>query len=415
MTLPRTFRPSQQVVLIGLLAAVALLLSVGGGLLPATYHALQKNSAAGFALLMALSGLATLFAGIGAAVLIDHGRQRTVLPLGCLVIALAAGLIASGSGMPVLISGALLLGIGRGLVSRTLALALAAKWVYRWRGAAMGLLLMFPLVASGTVGPGGLLLRETGSQLEAVVTTVAALIAASALYLLLPRGFPSLSQGTVLPFRRPYQDEAHLNGRGLRALPGFWKTVIVIGLLLGLGNMISAMASFSAINAIDHNSTTRGTVQTVLIVLRMSLALGAVTWGIVADFRPARRLIVVPTAFALLGIPIAYFLDSPQIALFGIVLMGIGLGATSVLPWVLLADHLGARYFATVGTLLYLVAGMVGSGAGGLALWVTGEFYGALGNSLVLGALTLTFAALVWTAPRVTWSSPVPQNVPEKA
>ncbi len=415
MTLPKILRPSQEVALIGLLAAVASLLSVGGGLSPGAYIALSGKSAAGLGILMSISGVATLFAGIGAAILIDRGGQRIVLPLGCLVIAAAAVLFATGSGFPILLLAALLLGLGRGLVGVTIGLALVAKWVYRRRGMAMGFLLMFPLVASSAVGPGGLLLREAGSQLEAVVTTVAALIAAPVLYLFVPRGFPVLTQGAVHPLRRPYQDEAHLTGQGLRALPGFWKTIIVIGLLMVMAHVISLVANWNAITMIGHDSTTRDTVRTVQVILRISLALGTMAWGALADIRPARRFILIPTSLALLGLALAHFQDFPPLAISGLVLMGIGLGATRVLPWVLLADHLGTRYFAIVGTLLYLVAGRIGNGAGSLAIWAAGGLFGALWNGLIIGALTLTFAALVITAPRLTWDSTAPQTTPEKA
>jgi len=92
-----------------------------------------------------------------------------------------------------------------------------------------------------------------------------------------------------------------------------------------------------------------------------------------------------------------FWLLPEPVGLVGVVAIGIVLGATHSLLWVLLADHIGVRFFATVGVAVSGLAGFLG-GVSMASLLTRG------GSELVSGVVVLLAIALAiaaFRAPRL--------------
>ena len=199
------------------------------------------------------------------------------------------------------------------------------------------------------------------------------------------------------PTWRPIGDhEDGLTWHELRRTPGFWKVVGAVILVFALGTAVSTTATVWLL----YDQSRLGVAWTMSPLLVAS-PLGALVWGIASDFVPVRRLISLASLVVMLSIPLLWLLDGPLSDLLGALVLGLGLGATRSLPWVLLADHVGVRFFAILGIGVSSVGGLAGGLPGSLLSGLTLEAWGAAGAAGLLAAFALVLAAGSFRAPRL--------------
>ncbi len=180
---------------------------------------------------------------------------------------------------------------------------------------------------------------------------------------------------------------------------GFWNVVGAVTLVFALGTAVSTIASVSSVLLL-YDQSRLGVMWTMNLLLVAS-TVGALVWGIISDFVPVRRLISSASILVVLSIPLLWLLDGPLSDLLGVLVLGLGLGATRSLPWVLLADHLGVRFFAIVGIGVSFVGGLAGGLPGSLLSGLTLEAWGAAGAAGLLAAFALVLAVASFRAPRL--------------
>ncbi|MBI4202382.1 MAG: MFS transporter [Chloroflexi bacterium] len=390
----KTRTTTRELALMGLMAGATLLLSLyNGRILLDASRELRVGSPAGWGLLVALSAFTTLLLSIAAALLIDRRGYTWLIPVGCLLLAMGAGVTLLTSNRAVLVAAALVSGAGGAATTRAILLAIVAKWCYRWRGAAIGLVIGPAFLAGTLISPTGPLAGNSWSwQAMSQLAIAGALIAAVALYLFLPRGFPLLLHTPEIPLRRQPREEYNTTFKALQALPGFWKVAIWTGAVFALGNAIVFQARIAqTLLFMDSRSA--------VLPWGIALALGALSWGALADRWPLSKVILPPALLILSGIALAVLI--PSSALLASVAIGLGVGAASSLPWILLADHLSVRYFAILGVLLSAVGGFLSGLVPFLMLTLDASWNisSSFQEILPLALLVIAFAALVVTAP----------------
>ena len=111
--------------------------------------------------------------------------------------------------------------------------------------------------------------------------------------------------------------------------------------------------------------------------LALAGGVGALVWGVAADFFPVRRLLII---LAVLSLPAAgwgWLLDDPE---GGVLLLSLVGGGLVSLPWVLMAELLPGRHFAKLAlglTWVGLLGRMLGPLYWGsaLAVWGVDSFF----------------------------------------
>ena len=118
--------------------------------------------------------------------------------------------------------------------------------------------------------------------------------------------------------------------------------------------------------------------------------IGALVWGVAADFFSVRWLLI---ALAVLSLPAAAWVWLSDDPVGGALLLSLVRGGLISLPWVLVADLLPKRHFAKLA-LAIAVLGVLGSSLGSLyqgaamVVWGTGSFiWIALIESILLAAV----------------------------
>ena len=380
------------------LLTAALLVSIGrhSGLMPHIVDDLDLSaSAMGFAV---IAGRLGGFAVIGVALVVDRFGPYPVMPLGALVTAAGLLVLSFAGGYGSLVTTSAVIGLGTAAVSATILFAVAAKGCYRLRGTVIGSLAFLIKLdpVSLAAGPAA---DAFGWRWVAVVFAALSLAAALILLTFLPRVFPVRQRAASFLRWRPVADhEDDLTWHELRRTPGFWKVVGAVILVFALGNAVSTTTFVSTLSLLyDQSRLGVGTMSLLLF----AWTLGALFWGIASDFVPVRRLISSASIVVVLSIPLLWLLDGPLLDLLGILILGLGLGATLSLPWVLLADHVGVRFFAIVGIGVSFVGGLAGGLAGSLLSGLTVEVWGAAGAGGLLAAFALVLAAASFRAPQL--------------
>ncbi|MEE8442433.1 MAG: MFS transporter [Dehalococcoidia bacterium] len=333
---------------------------------------------------------------VAAAIIVDRRGPHRVMPL-ALVAGAGLLLLAISGSLWWLIASSIVSGLGMAGVASLILYALAAKGCYRIRGTVIGALaLVGGLDLARRVAEPLIDASAAASDWRWVAGGFAALAVAGAalLFTALPRVFPVRRHPETLPQWRPTtEDERGLTGRELKQLPGFRKVVAMVALVFALGGALSTTVHFQLYPVYPDLIPGTG-------LWWLAPAFGALLWGVASDFVRVRLLIPVVSLVVLLGILLLWLLEGSGADALGAVVMGLALGATRVLPWVLLADHVGVRFFATVGIGVSIVGGILGPPLGGVALALSGDLPG--GGIVVLVPLTLAFAVAGFTAPRLS-------------
>ena len=354
-------------------------------------------------LVLSAGGLAALLVTIAVAIIVDRRGPHRVMPLGALVAGAGFLLLALASSFWWLIPASVVSGLGMAGVASVILYAVAAKGCYRLRGTVIGALTFLIHLDLGrrVAEP---LADASNWQWVAVAFGVLALAGAALLFTALPRVFPVRQHPETLPPWRPTaEDERGLTGRELMRLPGFRKAVGMVTLVFALGFALSSASSIYLVWPLHEDGLSRSGVEGMLASQRLGLAFGALLWGIASDFVRVRLLIPVASLVAAIGVVPLWLLGGPVPEILGVVTVGLVLGATWSLPWVLLADHVGVRFFATVAVVVSLVGnigGIPGPAMAGLAL----DRFGDVWVAGVLILLALAFAVAGFMAPRLSFA-----------
>ena len=382
------------------LLTVALLMSVSrtSAMIGSITHDLDL-SATKLGLVLGAGGLAALTV-VGVAFVVDRRGPHPIMPMGALIAAAGMLLLSIAAGFWSLAAASAVIGLGTAAVSAPILYAVAAKGCRRYRGTVIGGIAFLTTVPTASVS------REIaevfGWRWTAAAFAGLTGVAALGLFVLLPRVFPVRSRSSgPAPAWQPDRDEDGQSWRQLRQTPGFWKVLGVVALVFAFGQALRTTGDFSGFWLLRDSSSSLDMGE-LLSWSRLATALGALLWGIASDVVPARRLIPAASAMVMASIVSFSFLEGSTAGLLGMQLLGLGLGlgAAVSLPWVLLADHVGIRYFATLGLGVSSVGRLISFPvplAAGYAL----DGWGATGAGALLAAFALALALASFRAPRL--------------
>ena len=275
--------------------------------------------------LFTVGRLGGLFA-VAAVIWVDARPPHGMMVAGALVLAVGLAFLTLSDSFALAVVAAFIAAAGGAAVGPLIFYVVAVKGVTRHKGVLIGAL---SLVFSVMWTPGAFIARETSLPVGwwAVIMVIAG---GYLLLVFLPRWFT-----------RP--DGAGQTLRETVAVPGTKMLILWVAAVYLVGEMIMAAGTthlrFIAL-AMSPGITELGFgLPTTLLVA----GIGALLWGISADFFPVRRLLI---AVAALSIPAAacWWLPGGQAA--GLLLLSLILGGLISLPWVLLAESLPVNHFA---------------------------------------------------------------------
>ena len=357
-----------------LLVVAALLLDMGSsGTLRTVYVSDRLDlTATQYGFLGTAAGLGGLFLVL-AAIWVDRRPPHGMMVVGAGVLALGLVLITLSRSFGATVAGLFLVGAGGSAFGSLVLYAIAVKGFARFKGTLIGALgLAFAVdLGAETIGT-----WEVGIPIGWLAIM---LVLAGGIYLfvLLPRWF----KGTYGP------------GPTLRetiAVPGVKARFASAAAIYLVAAMILAAGSLH-LRWVTAAAAPVGTAHDAWYqALALAGGIGALVWGVAADFFSVRWLLI---AVAVLSLPAAawvWLLDDPG---GSALLLSLVRGGLISLPWVLMADLLPERHFAKLAlamTLLGTLGGSLGPLYGGaaLAVWGVGTFiWIALIESILLAAV----------------------------
>lgn len=376
-------------VLLGtVILATALL--VNGGVLnqirAVSSDVLGPTSPATLGLFLGSVGLAASLAGVAAAIVVDRRGPRWLMPLGALLAGVGFILLALAGSLWWLILASVVTSLGMAGVGVLYAVLL--KGCYRIRGTVIGILVFGTSLGRTIASP---LFDTLDPRANALVLAGLALVGAVFLFRMLPRVYPVLQHPDTIPMWRPTpEDERDLTGRGLMRLPGFWKVTGILTLVFALSTALSNHLRWWTL--VEFHGDSQG----IPYLLSVATAFGALFWGIASDYFRARFLIAAASLMAAVALGL-FWLLTEQPGMVGFTAIGLTMGATGSLLWVLLADHVGVRFVATVGVAVAAPAGFLG----GLSLPLLLHRGGSEAGARVMVVLAIALAIAAFRAPRL--------------
>ena len=351
-----------------LLVIAALLLNAGAS---GTFG--TETSSGGFAPTPAQNGLVTAAWALGslsvvaAAIWVDRGPPHGMMAAGAVVLALSP-LLALSDSFALTVTRIFFAGVGGAFVGSLIFYAVAVKGYTRFRGTLIGsLALVFNMRwGLGAVDAWGIG-RPPGWWAIAVVVAGGAL-----LFLLLSRWFTG-HYGPGLSLRETL------------AVPGAKLNVAWVAAVY-LVAFVMVTAGATRLGWVTSKLVQDGaSLESDVRFIALAGGIGALLWGIAADYFPARLLLIVLEALSLLA---AVSLWLPGSDGTDVLILSVVRGGLVSLPWVLMADHLPMRHFAK----LALAVTWVG---------VMGSFLAQLGESL--GLYYWDWTLHVWDAETFIW------------
>ena len=371
-----------------LLVAAALLLDMGSSGSSWTLPVSDKldRSAMAHGLLALVVGLGSLFAVL-AAIWVDRRPPQGMMAAGAGILALGLVLVTLSRSFGPAVAGLFLVGAGGSAFASLIFYAIVVKGYVRFRGTLIGALgLVF--VAS----PGAGAIRDWDFDIPIGWFALAlVLIGGMVLCIFLPRWF----RGAYGP------------GPTLR------ETIGLPGVKAGFASAAAVYLLAATIFAAGSTHLRWVTLATVgaeydawFQALAVAGGIGALVWGVAADFFSVRWLLV---ALAALSLPAAAWVWLPDDPFGGALLLSLVRGGLISLPWVLAADLLPERHFAKLA-LAIVVLGMLGGSLGslyqGAAMVVWGDvslIWIAIIESIVLAAAVAWRPADGGIGNRIKW------------
>ncbi len=355
---------------LGLLLLVAALLldmgSSGGSWFSLVFGQLDRTARA-LGLLGLVGGLGSLFVVL-AAIWVDRRPPHGMMAAGAVILALGLVLVTLARSFGPALAGLFLVGAGGSAFSSLVFYAIVVKGYARFKGTLIGAL---GLVFAANPGAGAIRNWDFGIPVG-WFALVLVLIGGMVLYIFLPRWF----RGTYGP------------GPALRetiALPGVKaRSASAAAVYLAATTIFAAGSTHLLwVAAASVGAAYDARYQ----ALALAVGIGALVWGVAADFFSVRWLLI---ALAVLSLPAAacvWLLDDP---FGGALLLSLVRGGLVSLPWVLMANLLPERHFAKLALAIALL-GVLGRSLGPLyqgatmGFWGTGSFiWIALIESVVL-------------------------------
>ena len=338
-----------------LLVVTALLLNAGssGIFWAETSSSWLDFTSVQYGLLAAAGGLWAL-STIVAAFWVDRGPPHGMMAAGAVLLALIPFLALSDS-FALAVARIFFAGVGHGFVGDLIFYAVAVKGYARFKGTLIGSLGLVLNMGWGVIAAGGVGIPPGWWAFAMVVA------GGGLLFLLLPRWFNGhYGSGLIL--------------RGTLAVPGAKLNLAwVAAVYLVASVMVTAGAT--RLGWVTFKVVQDGTgLESDFRFIALAGGIGALLWGIAADYFPARRLLMALAALSLLA-GLSLWLPGGDGA--DVLILSVVRGGLVSLPWVVMADHLPERHFAK------------------LALVVT--WVGAMGSSLVMLVETLGLHYWGWT------------------
>ena len=332
----------------------------------ATFLALTASDRLGlsgsqYGWLSTAGGLGGLFV-LAAVIWVDSHPPRGMMATGTLVLAIGLALLILSNSFALAVVSTFVMGAGGAAVGSLIFYVVIVKGVARYKGMLIGAISLVFNVMGGT---GAFAFWETGLAIGwwGVIMVV---VGGFLLFMFLPRWFAGPEQP----------------GRTLRetmSVPGakrlfLWVAAVYLTCAMIMDVRTTHLRFIALTMSPGIADLEFGFPATVL-----AGGLGALLWGISADFLPVRRLLF---AVAVLPIPAltCWWLPGGQAA--GILLLSLILGGLISLPWVLLAESLPMNHFAKLALSITWV-GLLGEALGpiywgwalevvnvGVSLWI---------------------------------------------
>ena len=300
-------------------------------------------------------GLGSLFVVL-AAIWVDRRPPHGIMGAGAGVVALGIVLVTLSRNFGTAVAGLFLVGAGGAAFHSLVFYAIVVKGYTRFRGTLIGAL---GLVFGANLGTGAVRNWHFDIPVE-WFALVLALTGGIALYILLPRWF----KGNYSP--APTFREAI-------AVPGVRADFVSAAAVYLVAAVILATGS----THIRWLSAATGD-DTGYQAMALAGGLGALAWGVAADFVSVRSLLI---ALAVLALPAAAWVWLGNDLGGGALLLSFVRGGLISLPWLLVADLLPKRHFGKLALAIILL--------------------GALGGSL--GSIYLGGVMFVWGAGAFIW------------
>ena len=340
-----------------LLGVVALLLNAGssGAFWVKTSSSWLDLTSVQYGLLASAGGLGALVS-VAAAIWVDRSPPHGMMAAGAVLLALGPFLALSDN-FVLAVTRSFFTGVGGAFVGSLIFYAVAVKGCTRFKGTLIGSLgLLFSMRwGTGAVAAWGVGL-PLGWWAVAMVVSGGALV-----FLFLPRWFTG-HYGPGLTLRQTL------------AVPGAKLNVAwVAAVYLVASLMVTAGATYLgwvASKLVQDGASLESNFR----FIALAGGIGALLWGIAADYFPVRKLLIAMAALSLLA---ALSLWLPGGDGTDMLILSVVRGGLVSLPWVLMADYLPMRHFAK------------------LALAVT--WVGSMGNFLVLLVEPLGLYYWGWT------------------
>ena len=314
----------------------------------------QLNSTAmGVGWLGLVVGLGSLFVVL-AAIWVDRRPPHGMMAAGAGVLAIGLVLVTLSRDFGTAAAGLFLVGAGGAAFHSLVFYAIVAKGYTRLRGTLIGAL---SLVFGANLGGGAV--RNWHFDIPSEwFALVLALTGGIALYMLLPRWF----KGNYSP--APTFREA-IAVPGVRArFVSAAAVYLVAAVILATGSIHLRWLSA----ATGHDTGYQA--------LALAGGLGALAWGVAADFVSVRSLLI---ALAVLSLPAAAWVGLVNDLGGGALLLSFVRGGLISLPWLLVADLLPKRHFGKIALAIILL-GTLGGSLGSIYLggvmfvWGAGSF-----------------------------------------
>ena len=322
-------------------------------------------------------GLGSLFVVL-AAIWVDRRPPQGMMAVGAGILALGLVLVTLSRSFGPAVAGLFLVGAGGSAFASLIFYAIVVKGCARFRGTLIGAL---GLVFAANPGAGAIRNWDFGIPIG-WFALVLALTGGIFLYIFLPRWFrgnyqlgPTLRETIAVP--------------GVKARFASAAAVYLLAAtVLAAGSTYLRWVTAAAAAAVgaDYYAWYQA--------MALAGGIGALFWGVAADFFPVRWLII---ALAALSLPAAAWVWLSDDPVGGALLLSLVRGGLISLPWVLTADLLPRPHFAKLAVAIAML-GMLGSSLGSLyqggAIVVWGA--GSLIWIALIESIALAAAVVAW-------------------
>ena len=333
-------------------------------------------------------GIASL-AVIAAAIWVDRRPPHTMMAAGAVVNALGLAIVGLSTSFTMAALGMFVAGVGLSALGSLIFYAIVVKGATRYKGTLIGVLSM---VFSMRLSARDFFDWPDGITTIMFVGSIALLLVGAALlFRFLPRVFASLyGPGQTL--------------RESLSAPGVRRSIAWLAATFFVATMVTTTTQVYLPFLMEESISGANDFVLRLHTISFSIGIGALLWGIAADFYPTRRLLLLAALLCVLTGGATWLLDGPFALAVDFLAFGLVRGGLICLPWVLMAELLPTQHFAKIAFGITFVAGMLGAGIGPA---FGGLFLNARGNEgvfvvVLVEALVLALVATRLPGPRAT-------------